>query len=179
METQSIFTSDTLTKDVLIDNITSVGSAFGATVEGEAVFINSRIVSALKIKPGDHVRAFVLPNYEDKRDRVRWRAIRVEVQGSVSDEEDPTSVGTTTAGKPKDQRIMDLLDEHGPLRTSALARLLGIDSGEAGTLCHGLYAQGKIALADVYSSPANSRASHRVWAIDINDFDVDPFDQDD
>ena len=75
-----------------------------------------------------------------------------------------------------DKRIIALLDEHGPLRTSSLSRLLGVDVGEAGALCHGLFAQGKIALADVYSSPSNTRASHRVWGININDFDVDPFD---
>jgi hypothetical protein len=177
MEAQNIFTDETLTKDVLVDNITSVGSAFGATVEGEAVFINTRIVCVLKLKHGDHVRAFVLPNYEDKRDRVRWRAIRVEVIGSMSEDQEP--MPQLTAGPPKDQLIMDLLDEHGPLRTSTLARLLDIDSGEAGTLCHGLYAQGKIALADIYSSPGNKRASHRVWALDINDFDVDPFEDQD
>jgi hypothetical protein len=141
------------------------------------VFINARIVSALKLKHGDHVRAFVLPNYEDKRDRVRWRAIRVEVIGSMSEDQEP--MPQLTAGPPKDQLIMDLLDEHGPLRTSTLARLLDIDSGEAGTLCHGLYAQGKIALADIYSAPGNKRASHRVWALDINDFDVDPFEDQD
>lgn len=179
MEAQNIFTDETLTKDVLVDSITAVGSAFGATVEGEAVFINSRIVSALKLKHGDYVKAFVLPNYEDKRDRVRWRAIRVEVQGSMTEEQDTAVVTSGSSGVPKDQLIMSLLDEHGPLRTSTLARLLDVDSGEAGTLCHGLYAQGKIALADIYSSPGNKRASHRVWAININDFDVDPFDQED
>jgi hypothetical protein len=175
METQSIFTDETLTKDVLVDNITSVGSAFGATIEGEAVFINARIVSALKLKHGDHVRAFVLPNYEDKRDRVRWRAIRIEVIGSMS-AEGPVDATDTVA---KDVQVLRMLDDHGPLRTSTVARLLGVDSGEAGTLCHGLYAQGKIALADVYSSPNNTRASHRVWAISIHDFDVDPFEDQD
>jgi hypothetical protein len=177
METQSIFTDETLTKDVLVDNITSVGSAFGATIEGEAVFINARIVSALKLKHGDHVRAFVLPNYEDKRDRVPWRTIRAEVQDPMAVTQEPMSEAPEPTVIPKDQQILNLLDEHGPLRTSILARLLGIDSGEAGTLCHGLYAQGKIALADVYSSPSKSRAPHRVWALDITAFDVDPFEQ--
>jgi hypothetical protein len=167
--------TDTLTKDVFIDEITAAGSAFGATAEGEAVFINARIVSAIKIKGGDHVRAMVLPNYEDKRDRVKWRAIRAEIQGSTP-EHGPVDATDQVS---KDQRVMRLLDDNGPLRTSIVARLLGIDSGEAGTLCHGLYAQGKIALADVYSSPNNTRASHRVWAISIHDFDVDPFEDQD
>jgi hypothetical protein len=180
MELRNTFT-DTQIKDVFVDDLTVSGSAFGATPDGEAVFINARVVNALKLSGGEHLRAMVVPNYEDKRDRVQWRTIRAEVQEArpivdapMSEEPEPEPEPTVV---PKDQQILDLLDEHGPLRTSILARLLGIDSGEAGTLCHGLYAQGKIALADVYSSPSNSRASHRVWAIDINEFDVDPFDQ--
>jgi hypothetical protein len=169
--------TDTLTKDVFIDEITVAGSAFGATADGEAVFINARIVSAIKIKGGDYVRALVLPNYEDKRDRVKWRAIRAEVQGSTP-MLDPATESEVEI-KPKDIRVLEVLEEHGPLRTSTVARLLGVDSGEAGALCHGLYAQGKVAMADVYSSPANSRSSHRVWAITIHDFDVDPFDTED
>jgi hypothetical protein len=181
MELRNTFT-DTQTKDVFVDELTISGSAFGATPDGEAVFINARVVSALKLSGGEHLRAMVVPNYEDKRDRVQWRMIRAEVQETrpildPSTPDTPTSNKPAQTAVPKDQQILNLLDEHGPLRTSILARILGIDSGEAGTLCHGLYAQGKIALADVYSSPSNSRASHRVWAMDINEFDVDPFDQ--
>jgi hypothetical protein len=178
MELRNTFT-DTQIKDVFVDDLTVSGSAFGATPDGEAVFINARVVNALKLSGGEHLRAMVVPNYEDKRDRVQWRTIRAEVQETRPIVDAPMSeeLAPTEPEVPKDQQILNLLDEHGPLRTSILARLLGIDSGEAGTLCHGLYAQGKIALADVYSSPSNSRASHRVWAIDINEFDVDPFDQ--
>ena len=176
MELRNTFT-DTQIKDVFVDDLTVSGSAFGATPDGEAVFINARVVNALKLSGGEHLRAMVVPNYEDKRDRVQWRTIRAEVQDPMAVTQEPMSEEPEPTVVPKDQQILNLLDEHGPLRTSILARLLGIDSGEAGTLCHGLYAQGKIALADVYSSPSNSRASHRVWAIDINEFDVDPFDQ--
>jgi hypothetical protein len=164
---------------VFVDDMTSVGSAFGTTPEGESVFINARIVEAVKIKAGDCVSAMVLPNYEDKRAKVPWRAVRAEVIESVfedisgePDDETPLVVQAS-----KDEQIVEMLEKHGPLRNATLARLLGISSGEAGTLCHGLFALGKIALADIYSDPTNKRASHRVWAIDINDFDVDPFDE--
>jgi len=177
MELRNTFT-DTQIKDVFVDDLTVSGSAFGATPDGEAVFINARVVSALKLSGGEHLRAMVVPNYEDKRDRVQWRTIRAEVQDPMAITQEPVSEEPEPTAVPKDQQILGLLDEHGPLRTSVLARLMGVDSGEAGTLCHGLYAQGKIALADVYSSPSNSRASHRVWALDINEFDVDPFDED-
>lgn len=169
--------TETITKEVFIDDLTAAGSAFGSTSDGEAVFVNARIVEAVKIKGGDYIKAMVLPNYADKRERVQWRAVRAEVIGSafedISDEpeiEEPA--------KSKDQLIVELLEEHGPLRTATLARLIGTNSGEIGALCHGLYAMGKIALADVYSDPANKRASHRVWAVDINEFDVDPFEDD-
>ena len=174
MELRNTFT-DTQIKDVFVDDLTVSGSAFGATPDGEAVFINARVVNALKLSGGEHLRAMVVPNYEDKRDRVQWRTIRAEVQDPMAVTQEPMSEEPEPTVVPKDQQILNLLDEHGPLRTSTLARLLDIDSGEAGTLCHGLYAQGKIALADIYSAPGNKRASHRVWAMDINDFDVDPF----
>jgi hypothetical protein len=169
--------TDTQTKDVFVDDVTSVGSAFGSTPDGEAVFINARIVEAVKIKGGDYIKAIVLPNYEDKRERVKWRAIRAEVIGSAFEDISAEPDDEVPLEKSKDVLVVELLEEHGPLRTATLARLLDTNSGEVGTLCHGLYARGKIALADVYSDPANKRASHRVWAVDINEFDVDPFEE--
>ena len=59
-------------KNIIVDQVTTVGSAFAATEEGEAVFINARIVSAVKIKHGDVLEAHLMPNYEDKRDHVPW-----------------------------------------------------------------------------------------------------------
>jgi hypothetical protein len=167
--------TDTITKDVFIDDLTAAGSAFGSTADGEAVFVNARIVEAVKIKAGDYIKAIVIPNYEDKRHRVQWRAVRAEVTGSAFEDisAEPDDEKPLVS---RDVQVVGLLEEFGPLRTATLARLMNTNSGEIGTLCHGLYAQGKIALADVYSGPGNKRASHRVWAVDINEFDVDPFD---
>jgi hypothetical protein len=33
-------------------------------------------------------------------------------------------------------------------------------------------------MADVFSDPSQKRSSHRVWAVNLNDFDVDPFEDD-
>lgn len=169
--------TDTITKDVFVDDLTAAGSAFGTTPDGEAVFVNARIVEAVKIKGGDYIKALVLPNYADKREKVQWRAVRAEVLGSAFDDisNEPDNETPLVEEVSKDKKVLAFLEEYGPLRTATLARLLETNSGEAGTLCHGLYAQGKIALADVYSDPSNKRASHRVWALDINEFDVDPF----
>ena len=76
------------------------------------------------------------------------------------------------------EKVYNVLDTHGPLRTATIARLLDLAASEVGALCRGMYAEGQIAMAEVYSSPENSRPSHKVWAVSINDFDVDPFDAD-
>ena len=45
--------TETITKEVFIDDLTAAGSAFGSTSDGEAGFVNARIVEAVKIKGGD------------------------------------------------------------------------------------------------------------------------------
>lgn len=167
--------TDTIIKDVYVDDITLSGSAFGVTKEGEGVFINTRIVNAMKIRGGDHLKAYVLPNYEDKRDKIKYRAIRVDVVGSMFEEQDTP---TASPGAPKNlsKQILELLEINGPLRTSVLARLTNSDTGEIGVICQGLFASGKIAMAEVFSEPNQKRSSHRVWGLTINEFDVDPMD---
>lgn len=169
-----MFTEDTIVRDVIVDGITMTGSAFGVTSAGDGVFINTRIVNAMKIKSGDHLRAYIVPNYEDKRDAVKYRALRVDVvhsmfEGQAPDAQDPEP-------KVASQKVLQMLETHGPLRTSVLARLVGLDTGEVGVICQGLFGSGKIAMADVFNEPNQKRASHRVWGLNINEFDVDPFD---
>ena len=169
---------------VFLDQITHTGSAFAArTDNGEVVFINSRIVSAVKLRENDTLRATIIPNYEDKRHSVQWRAIRVTI---VEGEQPQDVVVAPVTPQPEPQpqaetlteKVYNVLDTHGPLRTATIARLLDLAPSEVGALCRGMYAEGQIAMAEVYSSPENSRPSHKVWAVSINDFDVDPFDAD-
>lgn len=168
-------------REVLIDDIAYSGSAFGITVDkGEGVFINQRIVESVKVKPGDRVMAFVLPNYEDKRATIPWRAMRVEVLGSIFDDVSDEHFENDEEVI-EEQRIEELivqkLDEVGPMRTATLARLVGRTAGEVQTLCLGLWAAKRIAMADVFKDPSQKRSSHRVWAVSINDFDVEPFEE--
>ena len=60
------------------------------------------------------------------------------------------------------------------MRTATMARMMDMDAGAVGALCNGLFASGDIVKADVFSSPDQSRSSHRVWAIHTRDFDEDP-----
>jgi hypothetical protein len=102
----------TETKTIYIDDVIMTGSAFGVTEEGEQVFVNQRIVSIMNVQPGESYRAFVLPNYEDKRDQIQWRAIRLR---PLSSEETPlrktltvTPPTTEKAAPPPAQEPTDL-----------------------------------------------------------------------
>lgn len=63
---------------IMVEYSTDTGSAFAVTPAGEQVFINSRIVSRMELKQGNIYEAFLVPNYEDKRAMIPWRAMRVE-----------------------------------------------------------------------------------------------------
>lgn len=75
---------NTTAMPVFVDGITESNSAFGATEAGEAVFFNTRIVQRMSLEEGQMVYAHCIPNYEDKRDQIPWRCIRIE-EGMDSD----------------------------------------------------------------------------------------------
>jgi hypothetical protein len=66
---------------VTIHEVVDSGSAFGITEDGDMVFINQRIVSALDVKAGDVWDAYLLLNYPDKREMIPWRALRLSTEG--------------------------------------------------------------------------------------------------
>ena len=75
----NIFDIDTTRKQqIIVEYITDTGSGFAVNPKGEQVFMNARLVNAMKVEPGDSYDAFLLPNYPDKREQIPWRAMRVE-----------------------------------------------------------------------------------------------------
>ena len=62
---------------VFIDYINQSGSAFGTTKNGDQVFINSRIVKKNNLKIDRTYLGIIILNYEDKRNRVPYRAIEL------------------------------------------------------------------------------------------------------
>ena len=70
--------SNTRKQQIIVEYITDTGSGFAVNPQGEQVFMNARLVNAMKVEPGDSYDAFLLPNYPDKREQIPWRAMRVE-----------------------------------------------------------------------------------------------------
>jgi len=64
-------------KQILVEYLSEMGSAFAVTEEGDQVFLNERLVTRMNVQPGDVFDAHVLLNYADKRDRTKYRAMRV------------------------------------------------------------------------------------------------------
>lgn len=151
-------------KDAVIENVSLAGSAFATTKEGEAIFINSRITAMLKLQPLDEVRAFVLPNYEDKRGNIPWRAVRVE-RTKVQDR------AVAQVNPRVEDRILAHMRSGGIFSNADLSSDLEIDVLEVGTTTARLFNDGKIVKAEVYRRPGQARASFLLYAINIEEFE--------
>ena len=162
-------------KILMIESITMVGSAFGVTTSGAQTYINKRIVDSISLCEGDIVEALVLPNYDDKRPTVPWRALRLTKSTSTFEHEpEEVPVAAPAPQVSTGDRILALISEHGAMRTATLATELNMPFADVSTVCMGLFAEQKLAMAEVYGASGQKRASLRVWGLDINDFDVDP-----
>ena len=61
----------------VVDTLTENGSGFATTETGEAIFINARIMQKMDLKQFDEIDVYVVPNYPDKQDQIKYRATRV------------------------------------------------------------------------------------------------------
>ena len=71
-------------KQILVEYLTSSGSAFAITEEGEQVYLSKRLTEKMDVQPGDIFDAHVLLNYADKRDMIKYRAMKVEVAANIA-----------------------------------------------------------------------------------------------
>ena len=71
-------------KQILVEYLTDVGSAFAITEEGEQVYLSKRLTKKMDIQPGDIFDAHVLLNYADKRDMIKYRAMRVQEATNIA-----------------------------------------------------------------------------------------------
>jgi len=163
-------TFETTQKLVHVDMITYSSSACGSTPDGEQVFINARIVEAMKLDEGHVVLGHLLPNYPDKRENIPWRAMRVtrtEEQAAPVEQPEP-EVEEQTPG----DKILAIIKEtpEGYFTTVDLMEETGLDTKTVNNWCMGLHNRGLIARADVHAAPNQKRASFILWALNSKSF---------
>jgi hypothetical protein len=152
---------------VVIETVSYAGSAFGVNAQGEQVFINSRIVEKCRLEEGMEVVARVLPNYEDKRHTIPWRAMRVDQEPRAVDPVTPMSVAAPAVqdtAASTDAKVYDYMDDKGYYTTADISEALEMDSRAVNNSCNRLFNTGRIAKAEVFSGPNQQRASFLLWA---------------
>ena len=166
-------TFDTIAMRVMIETITAMGSGFGINEKGETVFLNGRLVEKVGLDMGDIVEAHVIPNFEDKRQSIPWRAVKVsELNGDAKLLNDLMQEARVRTPAELDQEIMDLLaDPDVPYWTTAdLSEASEMDNQAVSNACFRLFNSDRISKADVYARHSQVRASFCLWARDADQF---------
>jgi hypothetical protein len=164
-------TFKTTTMQIIVENTTHAGSGFGVTDDGEAVFLSMRLMEVMELQLGDLVKAYCIPNYEDKRDQIPWRAIRVERRSITPDPvvSEPEPVVRTPLEI--DAEVFDEIQAHPePWTTRELSDHLDLDQKTTGNSCMRLFNKGKISKAEIYASAGQERPSFLLWALTADAF---------
>ena len=160
----------TSTLNIVIENTTHSGSGFGITDQGEAVFLSMRLMEVMELEIGDLVTAHCIPNYEDKRDQIPWRAIRVDRQSVTQDPVSAVPVPTAAAVEAEVIRLLSGSDVFWTTKELTDDCDLDVDTKTTGNACLRLFNKGRIAMAAVHAAPDQDRASWNLWAASTDAF---------
>jgi len=179
----------------LITNITQHYSAFAVNTEGQNTFITNNLARFLQLSVGDQVLMDVVPNHPDKAHTIPFRAVGcVKLKESLPEEEpeDETEqdngvleqlLKEWTELKQSPQEIMETVTK---ILSDADTYLINaevivayreeqpdqadVSDKDINNACHRLFKQSKIAKAEVWSKPDQSKCSYNLWAFDATRF---------
>jgi len=173
----------------LITNITQHYSAFAVDAEGQNTFITNNLARFLQLSVGDQVLMEVVPNHPDKAQTIPYRAVGcVKLKESLPEEEpEKPEHGVLTEiierQKQSPQEIMGTIiallkaaDTY--LITSEVISAYredqpdqkSVSDKDINNACHRLFSQSKIARAEVWAGPNQSKCSYNLWANDASRF---------
>ena len=171
---------DTIKMPAVVEIDTYAGSAFAVNTQGEQIFINSRIMERMELEKGDQVTAYVLPNYEDKRDTIPWRAMRVDT-ADIAERQQPSTTGSLST---LDKEIMKTLwtdaycdgrmwtdrEISEKIEEQSVYTLEMATNKQCHESCERLHERGIIAKIKI-TSDATDIKTVVMWAADIRDFE--------
>jgi len=173
----------------LITNITQHYSAFAVDAEGQNTFITNNLARFLQLSVGDQVLMEVVPNHSDKAQTIPFRAVGcVKLKESLPEEnpEQPehgvlTEIIERQKQTPQQikedlKAVLKAADTY--LITSEVIAAYREDNPEHAATTDKdinnnlakMHSKGKIAKAEVWGSPAQSKCSFNLWAHNVSRF---------
>ena len=164
--------------EVHIVHVTKSGDAFGATRDGENVYIPPSLVAKFNVATGQMRQLKISPNSPEHVERgVAWRAYFIQPEADAAADERQLQLPLVYGGQPVpkldpsvDEIVWGWLNDNGAATTKAVARFLGVDTIPARRLLDKLHHNKRVVRADVHVGPAQIKASRAVWAVDEADF---------
>ena len=164
---------ETMENTIIITNSHPHGFCFACdTVSNEQVFIPIHVAEGYTLKPGDKIKAMLVPNFADKSARgTPWQAVRLYSGKDVPINQVEVGDGDDDLTRSQvDSEIFKLIQFGGYYSTQELAQQAGLGEKAVGNSAMRLFSAGKIAKAEVYGSANEEQATFFLWAERADNF---------
>ena len=156
---------------IIITNSHPHGFCFACdTISNEQVFIPIHVAEGYTLKPGDRIKALLVPNFADKSARgTPWQAVRLYSGKDVPINQVVDGDDDLTRSK-VDSDVLNLIQAGGYYSTHEIAQQVGLGEKAAGNSAMRLFTAGKIAKAEVYGSANDKQFTFILWAEKADNF---------
>jgi hypothetical protein len=143
----------------IVYNVATSGCAFGAVGNSTSIFIPKTIVQSCNLDIGDKFTATAILNFEDKTDKVRYRAIKVMVNSRFDIDEDlqATIIDILSDSHEFEDECIVLRPEH--IHGAYLKRVETVENDIYKKICYNLehlHANGTLSCANVFDAGSSS-----------------------
>jgi hypothetical protein len=164
---------ETMENTIIITNSHPHGFCFACdTISNEQVFIPIHVAEGYTLKPGDKIKALLVPNFADKSARgTPWQAVRLYSEKDVPINQVEVGDGDDDLTRSQvDSEIFKLIQFGGYYSTQELAQQAGLGEKAVGNSAMRLFTAGKIAKAEVYGSANDKQFTFILWAEKADNF---------
>ena len=164
---------ETMENTIIITNSHPHGFCFACdTISNEQVFIPIHVAEGYTLKPGDKIKALLVPNFADKSARgTPWQAVRLYSGKDVPINQVEVGDGDDDLTRSQvDSEILKLIQFGGYYSTQELAQQAGLGEKAVGNSAMRLFTAGKIAKAEVYGSANDKQFTFILWAEKADNF---------
>ena len=145
--------------NIFISHISQKGAGFGVRLDlSEDVYFHPRFANSGVIEDGSTVRAEMVPNTPDMRERTPWMVVRL-VNDVVSKPADAPML---------DDKVLAVLADYQFATTQEIAGIIAADEHEVSLALHRLFGRGYCVKAPVYTGPEKEPV-FVVWAAAADD----------